>query len=206
MSADDEKASYQLFGGIEAPRNTRERILFTATELFYTHGIHAVGLDRILEAADLTKTTFYNHFPSKDDLVVEALELRDRWEGEAFLRDLHAKAGYAPRDLLLGCFDVLHDWFTAPEYQGCLFLMAVTDHPVRSHPAHQAAAKHYLVTRQTIEKMAAAAGARDPAELARQWSILLLGAVSQQLMAPELEPARQARRMAELILETELDD
>ena len=135
-----EKRIHELFAGITAPRTTRERILFVATELFYTHGFNAVGLDQILTEADLTKTTFYNHFQSKDDLVEQAIQLRDQWETEAFTKALHKKAGYEPRSMLIAFFDVLHDWFTAPEFRGCLFLMAVTDYPVKHHPAHRAGA------------------------------------------------------------------
>src|SRR5436190_1449713 len=51
----------------------RERILAAATELFYRHGIRAVGVDAIAEAAETNKMTLYRHFTSKDELVAEYL-------------------------------------------------------------------------------------------------------------------------------------
>src|SRR5437016_12018415 len=51
----------------------RSRILAAAGELFYRHGIRAVGVDAIAEAAGTNKMTLYRHFPSKDDLVAEYL-------------------------------------------------------------------------------------------------------------------------------------
>src|SRR3954462_11781814 len=51
----------------------RERILDAASELFYRHGIRAVGVDAIAEAAGTNKMTLYRHFPSKDELIAECL-------------------------------------------------------------------------------------------------------------------------------------
>ena len=58
--------------------SARRRLLDTATRLFYAEGIHAVGIDRIIAEAGVAKATFYNHFPSKDDLVLAYIEEQDR--------------------------------------------------------------------------------------------------------------------------------
>ena len=44
-----------------------------------------VGLDLILADAGVTKTTFYNHFESKEDMILAAVDRRDSWE--------HARGG-----------------------------------------------------------------------------------------------------------------
>src|SRR3954466_9370069 len=51
----------------------RDRLLAVAADLFYRHGIRAVGVDAIAEAAGTNKMTLYRHFPSKDELVAEYL-------------------------------------------------------------------------------------------------------------------------------------
>src|SRR5260370_6786928 len=51
----------------------RDRILAAAGELFYRHGIRAVGVEAIAEAAGTNKMTLYRHFSSKDALVAEYL-------------------------------------------------------------------------------------------------------------------------------------
>src|SRR5690349_21935146 len=51
----------------------RERILAAAGELFYRHGIRAVGVEAIADAAGTNKMTLYRHFASKDELVAEYL-------------------------------------------------------------------------------------------------------------------------------------
>src|SRR5258708_20960428 len=63
--------------GAERPR---ERIVAAARDLFYRHGIRAVGVDAIAEAAATNKMTLYRHFASKDLLVAECLR---RWAAEA---------------------------------------------------------------------------------------------------------------------------
>src|SRR4030088_3775565 len=51
----------------------RSRLLAAAGDLFYRHGIRAVGVEAIAEAAGTNKMTLYRHFPSKDELVAEYL-------------------------------------------------------------------------------------------------------------------------------------
>src|SRR6266576_2119009 len=51
----------------------RDRILAATSDLFYRHGIRAVGVEAIAEAAGTNKMTLYRHFQSKDELVAEYL-------------------------------------------------------------------------------------------------------------------------------------
>jgi len=51
----------------------RGRIVAVAQDLFYRHGIRAVGVDTIAAAAGTNKMTLYRHFPSKDLLIAECL-------------------------------------------------------------------------------------------------------------------------------------
>ena len=55
----------------------RERILDTASELFYRKGIQAVGVDAIIDAAEVARMSFYRHFKSKQGLALAFLERRD---------------------------------------------------------------------------------------------------------------------------------
>src|SRR5215471_8716970 len=65
----------------------RAQIIANAVELFSTHGIDAVTVDQIAEAADVGKGTVYNYFQAKEDIVVAFivdLERRVQAELESF--------------------------------------------------------------------------------------------------------------------------
>jgi AcrR family transcriptional regulator len=196
-----QKTAAELFAEIPAPRDTRERILFTALDLFHGNGFHAVGLDRILAEVGVTKTTFYNHFESRDALICEAIRVRDQWDAAAFARRVQQRAGYAPRDMLLAMFDVLDEWFTHEDFRGCLFLHACAEFPSPGDPIHQAAANHYAVSEETVRKMAEAAGVADPPAFARQWVVLLEGAITHRMATGHDQAAQVAKSVAELVLE-----
>jgi AcrR family transcriptional regulator len=51
----------------------QQRILKSAAELCTTDGIRAVGVDRLISRASVTKATFYKHCGSKDRVVCEYL-------------------------------------------------------------------------------------------------------------------------------------
>jgi AcrR family transcriptional regulator len=62
-------------------KSARERILETADDLFYREGIHAVGIDTIIEKSGVAKMSLYRSFTSKDDFGCRVLGI----EGPALL-------------------------------------------------------------------------------------------------------------------------
>lgn len=101
--------------------DVRTRILETADRLFYAEGIRAVGVDRIIAEAGVAKMSLYNHFPSKDDLVLAVLDHRGRTFEEMFA-DLMAHHALKGRDPLASFFAALKDWFETPGFRGCMFI------------------------------------------------------------------------------------
>jgi AcrR family transcriptional regulator len=103
-----------------------DNILTAAGGLFYREGIRAVGIDRIIEEANVAKATLYRHFPSKDHLV--AAYLQDRHE--RVIRSLHEVLGVVidPRDQINLIFERLHEKADSPEFRGCAFALAVAEH------------------------------------------------------------------------------
>ena len=53
---------------------TREKILYTATRLFYSQGFHGTGLNQILKESGAPKGSLYHYFPNgKEQLAIEAI-------------------------------------------------------------------------------------------------------------------------------------
>lgn len=207
LQARQPRSTHALFGTGPAPSTTRDKLIESALDLFYTHGFHAVGLDQVLADVGISKQAFYKHFPSKDDLAVEAIKLRDQRESEAFLRAVQKHAGPAAgvRRTLLAMFDALDEWFTAPDYHGCLFLTACFEFPSPTDPLHRAAGDHYAAAEAMIRELADSAGADDPGELASELVQLLQGAFTRRVVAGDNLAAQRARRLAELVLQSAIE-
>jgi AcrR family transcriptional regulator len=153
------KSIVEIFGLPGIPRNGRERLLTVAVELFYRRGFAAVGIDQVLEAAGVTKTTFYKHFESRDDLMVAAVRRRDEWESQAWDRAVRKIAGDDPAGRLRAMFDVMDLWFNDPDFHGCMFLNTTIEFPNPNDPVHQAAADYKRRSRDHWRNLALAAGA-----------------------------------------------
>jgi AcrR family transcriptional regulator len=180
---------------------TRQRLIDTAQALFYEHGFHAIGLDRILAEVGVTKTTFYNHFESKDELIIAVLKRHDERDRATLVEQISAVPESEPRARLLALFDVLEGWFQEPDFRGCLFINAASAYPSANDPIHKVAASHFDQLRAYVRGLSVAAGADRPDELARKFMVLVTGAVVERHTALNPEAARTARSAAEMLLE-----
>jgi AcrR family transcriptional regulator len=195
------KSAAELFGVPAPARNARDRLLNKAIDLFYRHGFNAVGLDRIIDEVGVTKTTFYKHFQSKDDLMVAAVNQRNEWERQAWARAVQQVAGNDPRAKLLGFFDVLHVWFNDPSFGGCIFINAAAEFPNPNDPVHQAAAEHKKRTRDEFRDLAKSAGAKDPESFADLFALLIEGTLIMRHVHHRNDAAKMARAVAEQLVE-----
>jgi AcrR family transcriptional regulator len=153
------KSVSELCGLPDPPKTGRERLLAAAVELFYRRGFGAVGIDQVIAAAGVTKTTFYKHFECKDDLMVAAVQRRDEWESGAWSRAVRKLAGDDPARQLLAMLDVMDVWFNDPDFHGCMFSNAAAEFPNPHDPVHQAAAANKRRSREQRRDLALAAGA-----------------------------------------------
>jgi AcrR family transcriptional regulator len=180
----------------------RERILDTAYELFSRHGIRAVGVDRIVATSGVAKMSLYRHFPSKDDLVLAFLQEREQRWTNAWLRAEVERRAATPDERLLAIFDVFGEWFRRDDFEGCSFINVLLEFDERDHRVRRASVEHLGNIRSFLRDLFTQAGARDPDALARQWHLLMKGSI---VAAGEgdLESARRARELGELLLERE---
>lgn len=183
--------------------SARDQLLETALRLFHRDGFHATGIDRILAEANVSKMTLYKYFPSKTELILAVLRLRDE-RFRALLVDGVAKRSPNHYEQLLAMFDVLEDWFASPDYHGCLFINATAEYGRADDPIHAAAAEHKQALLTWVIGLAKAAQIVRPEEAARRLLMLKEGAiVTAQVSGAgigEQSVARQARRLAALVL------
>ena len=85
--------------------SARDRLLHAASELFYEHGVHTVGIDTVIERAGVAKATLYSTFGSKEALVRAYLEARHASRRAAVLAEMEMYDD--PKGKLLAVFDVL---------------------------------------------------------------------------------------------------
>ncbi len=98
----------------------KEMLLNVSEDLFYLHGFHAIGLKRIITDADVAIMTLYNHFASKEDLIVEVLLRRE----QRYLEQLRIYADNKAQSVFLNLAEGHAKWLTEHEARGCLFLRA----------------------------------------------------------------------------------
>jgi AcrR family transcriptional regulator len=180
---------------------TPQRLIDAAYELFTRQGFHAVGLDRILADAGVSKQTFYNHFESKEDLMLAVLDKRSDIDLATFGEMLHEFAGDDPRAQLDAIWDVLDAWFNRDDFRGCIFITAAAEFPFAHDPAHQKAAAHAAKTQRMLADLARRAGAEDPQGLAERLFILIDGAFVVRHVTGNDRAAQIARENAKLMLE-----
>jgi len=185
--------------------DTKDRIIHTAHDLFYQRGFHAVGLDAILADVGVTKTTFYNHFQTKEDLVGAVLNWHDRWWQDEFRAMLRKHGGDKPKDQLLAIADALEEVVGCGDFNGCFFVNVAVQFPQQHDPAHQAAAAHKQSMESIIREIAGYAGAADPKKVAEEISLVMEGAYVTRQVTVNPKTADIARRLIKQIVAQHLD-
>ena len=176
-----------------------QHLVEVAENLFYENGFHATGIDLILQTSGVAKMTLYNHFGSKEALIVAVLENASQHIGDWLLREIEANS-LTDQSRIDALFDVHEKWFGSEAFKGCLFTKACSEFPDVSHPAHKAASDHFKLVFRIVERQAKAAGASDPAAVAENIMLLLEGSKALAFAAGAPIAARRAKRAARVMM------
>jgi AcrR family transcriptional regulator len=162
--------------------SARERILATANELFYRDGIHATGVDTVVERSGVSKTSLYRAFRSKDELIAAFATERDQsfWAWWDRVEERHAED---PRALLEALLSGIAKLIGKSTYRGCPFLNLVTEFPDPNHPGRVVAAGNKEEMRRRLATIVAEMGVSDPDRVASQLALLINGAMVTSLVA-----------------------
>lgn len=170
-------------GGDESQVDLREHILETASTLFYRQGVRAVGVNLIVETADVAKTSLYRYFRTKDDLIAAFLQREDKdfwawWDRVAERHPQDAEAELAAHLAWIG------ERVGRPGYRGCPQLNVAAEFPDENHPARVVARSHKQELARRLRGLAERMQVNEPDVLAAQLSVMINGAfVSSQVMA-----------------------
>jgi AcrR family transcriptional regulator len=156
--------------------SARERILATASDLFYREGIRAIGVDTIVERSGVSKTSLYRQFESKDALIAAFAAEKDRsfWAWWDHVEEQHAND---PRAFLDALLSELARRIGHSAYRGCPFLNLATEFPDDSHPGRVAARSNKEELQARLAAIVANVGVRDPNRVASQIALLINGAL-----------------------------
>lgn len=179
MARSDNKAAMQ------------ERILETADRLFYGQGIRAVGVDTVAAEIGISKRTLYNHFASKDELIVAYLTRRLR---PAPPSDL------PPVEQILGNFDRLERTIATGVFRGCPFVNAVAELKEPAHAANKIALAFKEQRRTWFRDLLVSLGVEDPETLSMQLLLLIDGAIAAAIVRGDPKVATAARKAAAVLL------
>jgi len=158
------------------PAPAKVKILAVADQLFYSEGIHTVGVDKIIAAAHVTKATFYKHYRSKDLLIVAYVAGRDK-QARGFLADRRAALD-DPAAVLRALADAIIVEATREGFHGCPYINAAAQFSDEMHPVRVAVTEHRTWYRHTLVDLLSEMGHPNPAQGADDLLLARDGALS----------------------------
>lgn len=180
---------------------TRLHILDAAYGLFWRQGFLRVSMDEIAARAGLTKRALYQHFDSKDALMVATLAYSSELALKR-LRKFHRPV--TSRDEFIeGYFDQLRDWARKPKYSGGGFTRAAVElADLRGHPVRAMARKHKSAVEKWLADELASTGILSSGDRAREIMLLTEGAMALMLIHGDPGWANSAARAAKRLFQT----
>lgn len=177
----------------------RDRLMDAATELFCRYGVNSVGVDLIVDAAGVAKTTLYRLFGSKEGLVEKVLEREGELWRTWFLAEIDGPGGTAS-ERLQRIGPTLKTWFSRQNFYGCPFINAVGESDKNDNRMRDLAIAHKKVVLHRLSELCAEAGFEEPGEAAHTIGIVIDGAIVAALITRDPKIADNATRACSAIL------
>ena len=181
----------------------REHIINIAIRLFREHGFHSTSIDKIIIEAEVSKKTLYNHFRSKDELILAVLRNYDSIFRNDFVKQVE-KLGKTPQGKLLAIFDISEKWFKNKDFYGCLFISAISEYSAAESPFRDICKQFKQLLKTFIQEICIEFDCSTPEALADQIALLLEGAIVTAQVSQSPEAAVTAKEMAKVIIAHEL--
>jgi AcrR family transcriptional regulator len=177
----------------------RQRLLDAADRLFYSEGVHTVGIDKIIEEAGVAKGSLFYNFSGKEELVAAYLAGWDKRRRDRIAR--HQQGLDDPIDKLLAIFDALQEAVLTPGYRGCAFANANAEALPGSAEANALRAfRDWLA--DIILALTEEAGFLNASDVAARLRLLYDGAVANSQLDEHPDAVRLAKELAQMVLDT----
>jgi AcrR family transcriptional regulator len=177
-----------------------------AIRRFYRDGFRSVGIDQVLADVGISKTAFYKHFESKEDLMIAALEMQNRWLQDTFRAMICERGGPTAIGRLYAVLDVVENIIESDEYQGCIFVNVAMEFPLPHEPAHVLASQNKQAIEDIIYALAVEAGAIDPRALSQELCLIMEGAYVTRHVTGNEQTIDIARQIAKLVIASRCPD
>ena len=186
--------------------SAHDRILITASELFYKQGYRATGINEVIEKSGVAKATFYSHFPTKDDLCLAYL--KDRNTRELAEIEEYVNTKDSPVERFLAVIDALEPWMIGGGMKGCGFLNMVPEVPDIQSPLRKEGELHYSSLRTRVKELADELikskpkryGHLDAQTLADDYMVVFTGSIALAEISQDLWPIKQGVEAAKRLI------
>lgn len=179
----------------------KDRIIETASHLFYKNGYNQTGINQIIDEAGVAKASMYQHFRSKEEIAVSYLQRRHRLWTEALLKRI--STAVTPSEKIMASFDYLEQWLREVDYRGCGWQNIITDLPVEQTRIREQAVFHKNeVKAELIGILQQAYPEEKATSLGKQLMVLMEGAIILSQIQKSPWPIQSAKEAGASLLKT----
>lgn len=177
----------------------KERLISTASQLFYRNGYNNTGINEVIEKAKVAKASLYTHFKTKDDLCIAYLQDKEA----KFLKALKASSKGKPKGKLqiIGIFDHLRDVYRQDDFKGNCSINILAEVPNDNRKIRDEVTKHKAELRDYIlDLVKKNSDSKRPEKLADKLFLLYEGAQVESYVQQDSWPIKEAKDIALTLL------
>lgn len=178
----------------------REHILSVASDLFSSQGINATSVDKIVAKAQIAKVTLYNHFKTKEILIVEYLRDQDAKLWSKFGGKENADGGIAELHSFL---NEIFDYIADKDFKGFASINAAVEFPESEHIVNQTSKELSKQLRTRLIELAEKAGFKNSEALAMQLQFIIEGASISNHKERNPETIEHAKAMTRILIDSQ---
>ncbi|PPK94102.1 TetR family transcriptional regulator [Nonlabens xylanidelens] len=180
----------------------KNRIIETASFLFYKNGYNSTGINQIIAEAGIAKATLYNHFKSKEEICLAYLKFKNI----NFLTDFQSftQSRKKGKDQILAIFDFLKLFYQDKDFNGCWCIKTVSEIPkdneiIRNEIQSQKNSFIAIIT-QLVKHNIEGINGEQVNSLSRQIYLLYESAVGESHLHQQDWPIIESKNLCEKII------